>query len=152
MMRISMSLPKKLLADFDDVLKERGYQSRSKGIRDALQDYIVRYQWMNEMEGERIGIITIIYDHHYTGVMENLAEIQHNFRNEINASMHIHMTEKYCMEIIVVNGDVNEIRELTEKMMRLKGVEHVKLTSTANGEEFSKNNPDHDHHDHDHFH
>ena len=52
MMRISMSLPKKLLADFDEVLKERGYQSRSKGIRDALQDYIVRHQWMNEMEGE----------------------------------------------------------------------------------------------------
>ena len=51
-----MSLPKKLLADFDEVLKERGYQSRSKGIRDALQDYIVRYQWMNSMEGERIGL------------------------------------------------------------------------------------------------
>ena len=26
MMRISMSLPKKLLADFDEVLKERGYR------------------------------------------------------------------------------------------------------------------------------
>ena len=65
MMRISMSLPKKLLDDFDEVLKERGYQSRSKGIRDALQDYIVRHQWMNEMEGERIGIITIIYDYNY---------------------------------------------------------------------------------------
>ncbi len=147
MMRISMSLPKKLLADFDEVLKERGYQSRSKGIRDALQDYIVRYQWMNEMEGDRIGIITIIYDHHYTGVMENLAEIQHQFRQEITTSMHIHMTDKYCMEIIVVNGDINEIRELTEKMMRLKGVEHVKLTSTANGEEFSDPETDH-HHSH----
>jgi CopG family nickel-responsive transcriptional regulator len=40
------------------------------------------------------------------------------------------------MEVIVVNGDVNSIRELTEKMMRLKGVDHVKLTSTANGEAF----------------
>lgn len=65
-MRISMSLPKKLLADFDEVLKQRGYQSRSKGIRDALQDYIVRYQWMNSMEGERIGIITIIYKNRKT--------------------------------------------------------------------------------------
>lgn len=146
MMRISMSLPKKLLSDFDEVLKKRGYQSRSKGIRDALQDYIVRYQWMNEMEGDRIGIITIIYDHHYAGVMENLAEIQHQFREEITTSMHIHMTDKYCMEIIVVNGDINEIRELTEKMMRLKGVEHVKLTSTANGEEFS--DPEDHHHSH----
>ena len=134
MMRISMSLPKKLLADFDEVLKDRGYQSRSKGLRDALKDYIVRYQWMNEMEGQRIGVITVIYDHFFTGVMENLAEIQHDFRDEINASMHIHMTNKYCVEVIVVNGDVNKIRELTERMMRLKGVDHVKLTSTANGE------------------
>jgi CopG family nickel-responsive transcriptional regulator len=129
-----MSLSKKLLAEFDEVLKERGYQSRSKGIRDALKDYILRYQWMNEMEGERIGIITVIYDHHYTGVMENLAEIQHDYREEISTSMHIHMTHKYCMEVIVVQGEVSGIRELTEKMMRLKGVEHVKLTSTANGE------------------
>lgn len=142
-----MSLPKKLLSDFDEVLQKRGYHSRSKGIRDALQDYIVRYQWMNEMEGERIGIITVIYDHHFSGVMENLAEIQHNFRDEITASMHIHMTDIYCMEVIVVNGDVINIRELTEKMMRLKGVEHVKLTSTANGEEFNKNHPHHHAHD-----
>lgn len=134
-----MSLPKKLLADFDEVLKDRGYQSRSKGIRDALKDYIVRYQWMNEMEGQRIGVITVIYDHFFTGVMENLAEIQHDFRDEINASMHIHMTNKYCMEVIVVNGDVNNIRELTERMMRLKGVDHVKLTSTANGENLDPN-------------
>ncbi|MGN1362295.1 MAG: nickel-responsive transcriptional regulator NikR [Methanobrevibacter sp.] len=146
MMRISMSLPKKLLEDFDDVLKSRGYQSRSKGIRDALQDYILRYQWMNEMEGERIGVITIIYDHHYTGVMENLADVQHAYRETITASMHVHMTEKYCMEVIIVNGDVNLIREITEKMMKLKGVEHVKLTSTANSKNFSHN------HEHEHVH
>lgn len=139
MMRISMSLPKKLLSDFDEVLKDRGYQSRSKGIRDALKDYILRYQWMNDMEGERIGVITIIYDHHQTAVMENLAEIQHSFREEINSSMHVHMTDKYCMEVVIVNGDVKKIRELTEKMMRLKGVEHVKLTSTANGRSFDSN-------------
>ncbi|MGL4669607.1 MAG: nickel-responsive transcriptional regulator NikR [Methanobacteriaceae archaeon] len=135
-MRISMSLPTKLLADFDEVLKDRGYQSRSKGIRDALKDYIVRYQWMNEMEGQRIGVITVIYDHHYTNVMENLADIQHDFRSNINASMHIHMSEKHCMEVIIVQGDITEIRELTEKMMRLKGIEHVKLTSTANDKSF----------------
>jgi len=135
MMRISMSLPKKLLSDFDDVLKDRGYQSRSKGIRDALKDYIVRYQWMNEMEGTRIGVVAVIYDHHYTGVMEDLADIQHDYREYINAVMHVHMTDKYCLEVVVVRGDVDKIRTLTEKMMRLKGVEHVRLTSSATGEQ-----------------
>ena len=36
--------------------------------------------------------------------------------------------------------------ELTDKLMRLKGVEHVKLTTTANGEEFSDRDHEHDHH------
>lgn len=133
MMRISMSLPKEILNDFDEVLKDREYQSRSKGIRDALKDYILRYQWMNEMEGERMGVITAIYDHHYTGVMEDLMDVQHEYTRYINSTMHLHMTEKYCMEVIIVQGDVNFIRELTEKIMRLKGVEHVKLTSTTTG-------------------
>ena len=45
-----------------------------------------------------------------------------------------HMNEKYCLEVIIVKGDVKYIRELTEKLMRLKGVEHVKLTSAGTGE------------------
>jgi CopG family transcriptional regulator, nickel-responsive regulator len=134
MMRISMSLPRKLLNEFDEVLKDRGYQSRSKGIRDALKDYITRYQWMNDMEGDRIGILAVIYDYQYTGVMEDLTDIQHDFRQYINSVMHVHMTENYILDVMVVKGDVKYIRDLTEKIMRLKGVEHVKLTSTASGE------------------
>lgn len=126
-----MSLPKKLLNEFDKVLTDRGYNSRSKGIRDALKDYIVRYQWMKDMEGDRVGIIAVIYDHHYSGVMEDITDIQHKFRDYINATMHLHMSEKNCLEVIIVKGDANEIRNLTEKIMSLKGVEHVKLTTTA---------------------
>lgn len=129
-MRISMSLPKKLLKEFDEVLKDREYQSRSKGIRDALQDYIIRFKWMNEMEGGRIGVLAVIYDHDYTGVMEELTDLQHDFREYINAVMHVHMTEKYCLEVIIVKGDIKYIRDLTEKIMKLKGVEHAKLTTT----------------------
>lgn len=132
-MRISMSLPRRLLKEFDEVIDDRGYRSRSKGIRDAIKDYIVRYQWMNEMKGEYIGILAVIYDHHYTGVMEDLTDVQHRFRQYINAVMHLHMSEDHCLEVIVVKGDVEYIRSLTEKIMRLKGVEHVKLTSTATG-------------------
>lgn len=124
-----MSLPKKLLSNFDEVLKERGYNSRSKGIRDALQDYIIRYKWMNQMEGARMGVLTVIYNHSYTGVLEDLRDIQHDFRDYINSTMHVHMTETYCMEVMVVKGDIKYIRDLTERIQKLKGVEHAKLTT-----------------------
>ena len=130
-MRISMSIDSKLLGDFDEVLHDRGYQSRSKGIRDALKDYVLRYQWMNEMEGEKVGTISLIYDRHAIGIMEGLTDVQHEYRQYINSVIHVHMTETQCLEVIVVKGDVSYIRELTEKIMSLRGVEHVKLTSTG---------------------
>lgn len=126
-----MSLSSKLLEEFDVVLHDRGYQSRSKGIRDALNDYILRYQWMNEMEGEKVGTISVIYDRHVTGVMEGITDIQHEYRQNINAVMHVYLTEKQCLEVIVVKGDVNYLQKLTEKIMRLNGVEHAKFTSTG---------------------
>jgi len=134
MTRISMSLPKKILNEFDEVLKDRGYQSRSKGIRDAMKDYIVRYQWMGEMEGERVGILSVIFDPTYTGVLEDLTEFQHEYTKYIDAVMHVYPSDKYILEVIVVKGDVKHIRNLTEKVMRLKGVEHVRLTSIGSGE------------------
>jgi CopG family nickel-responsive transcriptional regulator len=63
--------------------------------------------------------------------MEDLTNVQHDYRECINATMHIPLSEKQCLEVIVVNGGADNIRELTEKIMRLRGVEHVKLTSTG---------------------
>ena len=91
MIRISMSLPRDLLKEFDDVTNDRGYNSRSKGIRDALKDYIVRYNWMNEMEGEYMGTMTLVYNPQYTGVLEDLNNIKQSFDEYINASMNFTM-------------------------------------------------------------
>lgn len=44
MTRISMNLPNELLKEFDDCLKEKGYNSRSKGIEDALKEYLIIYK------------------------------------------------------------------------------------------------------------
>ncbi|MEN6553591.1 MAG: ribbon-helix-helix protein, CopG family [Methanobacterium sp.] len=130
-MKANVKISSKLLKEFDEVLHDRGYKSRSKGMRDALKDYILRYQWTNEIEGERIGIITVIQDRHFVGAMEDLINVQQDYREYINAFMHFHMTKKQYLEVIVVKGDANNIQELTEKSMGLRGVEHVKLTSTG---------------------
>lgn len=40
MTRVSINLPDELLKELDDCLKEKGYNSRLKGIEDALENYI----------------------------------------------------------------------------------------------------------------
>ncbi|CAJ37931.1 nickel-responsive transcriptional regulator NikR [Methanocella arvoryzae] len=131
LMRIGVSLPDNLLDRFDNIIEKRGYSSRSEGIRDAIRNYIMHYEWMNEVEGERIGVITLIYDHDQRGLVNNLTDIQHEYMGMIKSSVHVHLDHDNCLELIMLQGEGKQVKEVAEKMMALKGVKHVKLTTVS---------------------
>ncbi|MDI9417782.1 nickel-responsive transcriptional regulator NikR [Methanothrix sp.] len=135
LMRIGVSLPEKLLSRFDEIILKRGYSSRSEGIRDAIRNYIVHYEWMSDVQGERVGVITLVYSHSQRGLVENLTEIQHESGDIIQSTLHVHLDHDNCLEVIVLRGEGKDVRIATEKMMALKGVKHVKLTTTSLGKE-----------------
>lgn len=134
-MRIGVSLPEKLLSRFDEIILQRGYSSRSEGIRDAIRNYIVHYEWMSDVQGERVGVITLVYSHSQRGLVENLTEIQHEFGSTIQSSLHVHLDQDNCLEVIVLRGEGQDVKKAAEMMMALKGVKHVKLTTTSVGKE-----------------
>jgi CopG family nickel-responsive transcriptional regulator len=131
--RIGVSLPSNLLNKFDTIIRGRGYSSRSEGIRDAIRAYIVEYEWMERETGEEVGTITYIYDHNQRGLGDELTEAQHHFIDMIKSSTHIHLDDENCFEIIVMKGDAKKIKGLAERIMSLKGVKHLKLTTTHGG-------------------
>ncbi|OPX74308.1 MAG: putative nickel-responsive regulator [Methanosaeta sp. PtaB.Bin018] len=135
LMRIGVSLPEKLLNKFDEIILQRGYSSRSEGIRDAIRNYIVNYEWMSDVQGERVGVITIVYSHTQRGLEDNLTEIQHEFIGIIQSSLHVHLDHDNCLEVVVLRGEGQDVRKAAENMMALKGVKHVKLTTTSLGKE-----------------
>lgn len=132
-MRIGISLPENLLGKFDDIIQQRGYSSRSEGVRDAIRSYIIDFEWMSDGDGERVGVITIMYDHSQRGVEDNLTEIQHEFGSIIQSSLHVHLDEETCLEAVVLRGGGKDVRRATERMMALKGVKNAKLTTTSLG-------------------
>jgi len=129
LVRTCVSLPDKLLDQFDEIIKKRGYSSRSEGIRDAIRNYLIHHKWMNEVEGERIGIISLIYEHDQRGLVNDLTEIQHVHVGLIKSSVHIHLDHDNCLEIITMQGEGRVIKEVAERVMALKGVKYVKLNT-----------------------
>ena len=131
LMRIGVSLPDNLLTRFDDILAKRGYSSRSEGIRDAIRSYIRYYEWTSEIKGGRVGVISLTYNHHQRGLADELANVQHKHLDVIRSSLHTHVDEKTCLEVIVLQGDVSEVKAVAEGLMALKGVQHLKLTTVS---------------------
>jgi CopG family nickel-responsive transcriptional regulator len=132
--RIGVSLPENLLKKFDIIINNRGYSSRSEGIRDAIRGYIRYYDWMSGIEGERVGTITLAYNHHQRGIEDVLGEIQHKYIDVIKSSVHIHMDQDNCMEVIILQGEGKRIREIFENLVKHKGLQHVKLNTIVPNE------------------
>ena len=86
LVRTCISLPEGLLDRFDEITKKRGYSSRSEGIRDSIRHTVVHYEWMNEIDGKRLGVISFVYEHHQRGLVDNLARIQHKHAGLIISS------------------------------------------------------------------
>ncbi|EKF86592.1 hypothetical protein [Methanobacterium formicicum] len=41
-MRLAINLPNELVKEFDEILKENGYNSRNKGLQEAINQYMER--------------------------------------------------------------------------------------------------------------
>jgi len=129
--RFSVSLPPSLVKAFDDSWKSMGYESRSKAAHDAFRSLISEYKWTQEKAGEIAGTIALVYYLDKPGLLNQIVEAQHKFENVVTASMHVHLTQDKCLEIIAVKGKAGDIRNLSQELMTKKGVKELKFTAIA---------------------
>jgi len=128
--RFGVSMPGDLLRDFDRAIEDAGYANRSEAVRDIARDFLVRRQW-DLPDGEVVGTITLIYDHHVPSVEPKLTDLQHEAEATVVCSTHVHLNHHNCIEVIVVRGAGASIRRLADEMISLRGVKHGELSCTA---------------------
>lgn len=124
--RISISLPPELLREFSGVIGSMGYD-RSKAIQTAMRNFITEYRWTHEEKEAGAGALVMVYDHEIRDLEEALTDIQHRHERVIGSSMHIHLDERNCLEIIAVKGSVKDIQKLSQELMTKRGVKQLKL-------------------------
>lgn len=129
--RIGVSLPGNLLDQFDKIITTRGYSSRSEAIRDAIRNYITEYKWLDEEGGEIVGVINVMYNHHQKGTSDAIVSLQHDFGDVIATTMHMHLSDENCLEMVIVRGEMEGIKKLVNRITTIKGVNNVKLITAA---------------------
>lgn len=132
--RFSTTIAPGLLERFDEILAEKGYANRSEGIRDLIRDFIVASEW-ERGEGEAVGSLTLLYDHDVRGVSDKLIELQHSHHTNILSSMHVHLDEHNCLEVLVIRGNAGEISKISDALIASRGVKHGKLVMSSSGKE-----------------
>jgi CopG family nickel-responsive transcriptional regulator len=83
-------------------------------------------------EGGRItGAVLVLYYLDKPGLLEGITRAQHQFKNVISSTMHVHLEENKCLELIAVEGSAQEVKSLSQILMAKRGVKQVKVATMA---------------------
>ena len=134
--RIGVSLEADLLRQFDRLIEEKGYTSRSEAIRDLIRDALVQRRW-TESDGseERVAVATLVYDHDSSSLAQKLAHIQHENHRAVVSALHVHMDEHNCLEVLVLRGRARDVVRMGEGLVSTKGVKYGKVVPATTGQD-----------------
>jgi CopG family nickel-responsive transcriptional regulator len=126
--RTSFSVSPALLNRFDGIIEKMGYEDRSRALQIAMTNFITEYTWTTGKGKAGVGAILFTYSHRPHGLQEALVDIQHQFRDVVNSTTHIHLDESRCLEIVSVRGQTSRIQGLARSLMKTRGVTQLKLS------------------------
>jgi CopG family transcriptional regulator, nickel-responsive regulator len=124
--RISISLPESLLCDLDRMVEERGFGSRSQAVGDMLYQSLVEHK-SNLGEDVMVGVVTLFYNNSVAGLQKQLADLQFRYIDEVISSLHVHLMHNQTMEVILVQGPAQKLREIADEMTSRRGVMSGKM-------------------------
>ncbi len=124
--RIGVSLDKPLLEKFDKLIVLQGYQSRSEAIRDLVRQQLSEEK-LEDSSASAVAAVCLVYDHHASNLMKRLTALQHSHLLQVISSLHIHLGEHDCMEIVVLKGRIGQIKKVADSIISQKGVKLGKI-------------------------
>jgi len=124
---VSVSLNDKLLEDIDDFMDEQGFSGRSEVMRTAVRALLRDRKEISGLEGTVDAVVIVTHKDEDSGEIDN---IQHDYQDTITTQLHNHMEGHKCLEVFMLHGGAEKVKELYNKLEASSKVEQSKIIVT----------------------
>ena len=121
---VSISLNKEILKEADRIQQELGFSGRSEVIRTGLRMLIASSKEKRELAGRLRSILLLI---HHKKAEDVVTEIKHEYEAITKSQIHDHLGEGKCLEIFVLDGDADKIKEMERLFITSRKMDYVEL-------------------------
>ena len=121
---VSLSLNDQLLEDLDKLQGDLGYSGRSEVMRAAIRLFLTDGREKSKLEGVVSGLLLAIHPHE---AEHHVTQLKGMYQDIIHTQLHNRFREGKCMELFILEGDADRVRELSAELQRNEENEYVKL-------------------------
>jgi CopG family nickel-responsive transcriptional regulator len=117
---VSVSMPEELLERLDGFADEHGYTGRSEVVREASRNLLGEFEEATLEDRELMAVVTVLFDYETTSVEERMMRLRHEHEGLVASNFHNHVGSRYCMELFVLEGRLEEISSFVGKIRATK--------------------------------
>jgi CopG family transcriptional regulator, nickel-responsive regulator len=128
--RFTVAIESELLEQFDVLLKRQGLGNRSEAVRDLIRKRLVD-DTVEKDAGEAIATLTLLFDHEKRELSARMTSAGHAHHTRVLSTLHVHLDERLCLEIMALRGRPSELRKLADGFIAMKGVKHGQLVLSS---------------------
>ena len=127
MERFTISLEQALAADFDRLIRERGYTNRSEAVRDMLRAALERQRMEHDDRTHCVASLSYVFGHHERELADRLTALQHAHHDLCVSTTHVHLDHEDCLETLLLRGPTAAVRGFADALVAERGVRHGQL-------------------------
>jgi CopG family transcriptional regulator, nickel-responsive regulator len=131
LVRFGVAMEASLLRAFDAVVKRRA-STRSEVLRDLARAEVTRAEVASGSDA--VATVTLVYDHRVRDLAARLSELQHALGGKVRSAMHVHLDHAHRLEVLILQGRADELRQFAERVFATRGVKHGGIEMIASGE------------------
>ncbi|WP_336339394.1 CopG family ribbon-helix-helix protein [Haloarcula brevis] len=117
---VSISMPDELEERIDTFADEHGYTGRSEVVREAVRNLMGEFEDKRLEDRELMAIVTVLFDYETTTVEEKMMHLRHDHESIVASNFHSHVGDRYCMELFVLEGRLDDISAFVGKVRATK--------------------------------
>jgi len=117
---VSISMPDELEARIDTFAEEHGYTGRSEVVREAVRNLMGEFEDKRLEDRDLMAIVTVLFDYETTTVEEKMMHLRHDHESIVASNFHSHVGDRYCMELFVLEGQLEDISAFVGKVRATK--------------------------------
>ena len=124
MVIVSISLNDTVLKEIDRIKNTFGYSGRSEVIRAGVRLFVLESKEREKLTGNINSILLLVHSQEMEDVV---TEIKHKFEDITNTQIHSHLRENKCLEVFVLEGNADRIKEMVRLFQTSRKIEYAKL-------------------------
>ncbi len=117
---ISLQISDDLLERFEKLRIQRGFNSKSEALRDAIVSFIENKEKFDDLQGYKIMTINMVYPFKEV-IIDEITESYNNFKSIIKTVTDWRIADKKIETIIAV-GEFGLIKDLYQNLSKIKDV------------------------------